>query len=218
MRHALLLALSAVAVTLTACPDPAKDKPKATVTAPAPAPAPQAAPVAPLTNAVAFPFTQADSKVTFVGAKVTGKHEGGFHVFGGIVEVVDGEVTKSRVRAAIDMVSVWSDSEKLTGHLKSPDFFDVEKFKEASFVSTSITRKDDRYEVSGNLTLHGVTKGITFPASITLGADEVTVAADFAINRKDFEIVYPGKPDDLIADNVALKLDLHAKKKAAVAQ
>ena len=96
------------------------------------------------------------------------------------------------------------------------DFFDTAKFTEASFVSTSIAKKDDAFEVTGNLSLHGVTKGITFPAKITLGADEVSVAADFAINRKDFGIVYAGKPDNLIADNVALKLDLHARKKAPV--
>jgi polyisoprenoid-binding protein YceI len=218
MRTALLVAASLF--VLTACPDPAKDKPKATVTSPAPTPtAPtgdKPATPEPLANAAAFPFTQEGSKITFVGAKVTGKHDGGFNTFGGIVELVENDPTKSRVRAAIDMASAYTDSEKLTGHLKSPDFFDVEKFKEATFVSTAIAKKDDKFEVSGNLTLHGVTKGITFPASITVAGDEVTVAAEFAINRKDFSIIYPGKPDDLIADNVALKLDLHAKKKAAV--
>ncbi|MFT3706497.1 MAG: YceI family protein [Archangium sp.] len=219
MRNALLVAASLF--VLTACPDPAKDKPKATVTAPVPTPsAPTgdkpATPPAPLANATAYPFTQEGSKVSFVGAKVTGKHDGGFNTFGGIIELVENDPTKGRVRASIDMASAFTDSEKLTGHLKSPDFFDVEKFKEAIFESTAIAKKDDKFEVSGNLTLHGVTKGITFPASITVSADEVTVAAEFAINRKDFSIIYPGKPDDLIADNVALKLDLHAKKKAAV--
>jgi polyisoprenoid-binding protein YceI len=222
MRTSLLVAASSFALlSLTGCPDPAKDKPKATVTepiqAPKPAtPAPTPSTPEPLANATAYPFTQEGSKVSFVGAKVTGKHDGGFNTFGGIIEVVDGDATKSRVRASINMDSVWSDSEKLTGHLKSPDFFGVEQFPEASFVSTSIAKKDDKFEVTGNLTLHGVTKGITFPAAITVSADEVVVAADFAINRKDFGIVYAGKADDLIADNVALKLDLHAKKKAAV--
>lgn len=212
MRTAPLLA---ALLLLAACPDPAKDKPKAVVTTPAPV-----TPAAPQGQkpevAAAFPFTQADSKISFVGAKVTGKHEGGFKIFGGIVEVVAGDVTQSRVRAAIDMNSVYTDNPDLTDHLKSDDFFDTAKFAEASFVSTAIVKKDDAFEVTGNLTLHGVTKGITFPAKITLGADEVSVAADFAINRKDFGIVYAGKPDNLIADNVALKLDLHARKKAPV--
>jgi polyisoprenoid-binding protein YceI len=66
--------------------------------------------------------------------------------------------------------------------------------------------------VTGNLELHGVTKSITFPATITVQGDAVTVKADFAINRKDFGIVYPGKPDDLIKDEVLLKLNIAGKK------
>ena len=61
--------------------------------------------------------------------------------------------------------------------------------------------------------MHGVTRAITFPATIGVSANEVTVNAEFAINRKDFGIVYPGKPDDLIADDVALKFEIHAKKR-----
>lgn len=211
-RTSILLAAVAL---LTACPDPAKDKPKATVATPAPAPATPAQ-IQPIANAVAFPFTQADSKITWVGAKVTGKHEGGFTQFGGIIEIVESDITKSRVRTAIDMNSTFSDAEDLTGHLKSDDFFDVAKFPETSFVSTAIAKNADKFTVTGNLTLHGVTKSISFPASITMTDSEVTVAAEFAINRKDFGIVYPGKPDNLIKDEVALKLDLHARKKAPV--
>jgi polyisoprenoid-binding protein YceI len=62
------------------------------------------------------------------------------------------------------------------------------------------------------MTLHGVTKRIGFPADITLTDAGADVTAEFALNRKDFGIVYPGKPDDLIADNVLLKLSVHAKK------
>ncbi len=212
MRTALLIATVSL---LAACTDPAKDKPKAVVTTPVAAPAKKEAVVAPLEGALAYPFTQADSKLGFTGAKITGKHEGGFNFFGGIIEVVEGDVTKSRVRAEIDMSSLFCDSEKLAGHLKSPDFFAVEQFPQAKFTSAAFKKLDDgKFEVTGDLTLHGVTKTITFPAAITVSPEEVTVAADFAINRKDFGIVYPGKPDDLIADNVALKLDLHAKKKA----
>jgi len=66
--------------------------------------------------------------------------------------------------------------------------------------------------VTGNLELHGVTKSITFPATITVQGDTVAVKAEFAINRKDFGIVYPGKPDDLIKDDVLLRLNISAKK------
>ncbi len=107
--------------------------------------------------------------------------------------------------------SLESDSEKLTGHLESPDFFDVQKFPTSTFQSTSILEKstgDATHEITGNLTLHGVTKVITFPAKVTKAPDAVTGTAEFTINRKDFGIVYPGKPDDLIKDDVLLKLKL----------
>lgn len=164
-------------------------------------------------GAAAFPFTQADSKVSWVGQKVTGKHEGSFGVFGGIIELVGGDPTKSRVRAELDMTSLSTTPEKLAGHLKSADFFSVQEFPRATFVSTAIAMAGEAHAVTGNLTLHGVTRSITFPAKIVVTDAEVTVSADFSINRKEFGVVYPGKPDDLIADDVALKLELHARKK-----
>jgi len=72
--------------------------------------------------------------------------------------------------------------------------------------------------VTGNLDLHGVTKIITFPAEIHIADVAVTVKAEFAINRKDFNINYPGKPNDLIRDNVVIKLDLKATPGAARAE
>lgn len=200
-----LLALTCLA--LTACPDVTKDKPKATV-----APSVPTTDLAPLQGAVPFTFSGSGSTVAFLGAKVTGKHEGGFRTFTGTLEVVAGDVTKSRVIAQIDMSSAFTDSERLTGHLTGPDFFDVQKFPTARFVSSSITADGTHATVTGDLTLHGVTKRITFPAEIALAADAATVSAQFAINRKDFEIVYAGKADDLISDDVLLTLKIAARK------
>jgi polyisoprenoid-binding protein YceI len=75
---------------------------------------------------------------------------------------------------------------------------------------TSVEPAGAKQTVTGNLELHGVTKSITFPADIQITDDAVAVKAEFAINRKDFNINYPGKPNDLIRDNVVLKLDLKA--------
>lgn len=203
------LSLLVLVVALVGCKQAAPPAPKAVSAAPVVA----APPAAPIAEALAYPFTQADSKLSWVGKRVKMSHDGAFEVFGGIIEVVGGDVTKSRVRVEIDMSSVTTTPEKLVKHLKTADFFSVEEFPTAQFVSTSIQRAGAGYSVTGNLTLHGVTRSITFPASITLSDAEVTVTAEFAINRKEFGIIYPGKPDDLIADDVALKLELHAKKK-----
>jgi len=150
------------------------------------------------------------STVGFIGSKITGSHEGGFHGFDGEIALVDGDPAKSSVRLEIDTTTLWADNEKLTGHLKSPDFFDVETFPTATFTSTSIVPAEDGYTVTGNLDLHGVTKSITFPARIEATPDEVTAKAEFSIMRFDFGIVYPGKPDDLIRDEVVVKFDVVA--------
>ena len=151
---------------------------------------------------------RAESKLGFVGSKVTGSHDGGFKKFAGKVSVANGAVMTSEVKIAMD--STWADNPRLTGHLKSPDFFDVAKFPTATFTITSLAASNTQQIVTGNLNLHGVTKSITFPAEIQVTADAVSVKSEFAINRKDFSINYPGKPNDLIRDNVVLKLDIKA--------
>ena len=65
---------------------------------------------------------------------------------------------------------------------------------------------DGTYVVSGELTLRGVTKEISIPAKIELADASVSMTAAFEINRKDFQIVYPGMPDNLIKDMVTIKL------------
>jgi polyisoprenoid-binding protein YceI len=152
----------------------------------------------------------AASTIGFVGSKLTGDHTGSFKAFTGET-TVEGMTPKS-VRFTIETGSVTSDDEKLTGHLKSPDFFDVEKYPKAEFSSTAIAIKSAAggatHEVTGDLDLHGEKKSITFPATITVDDRGAKGTAEFKINRKDFKIVYPGMPDDLIKDEVLLKISL----------
>lgn len=152
---------------------------------------------------------RAGSTIGFVGSKVTGSHTGGFTNFAGVIRVAEGGIV-GNPEIKIALASTWSDNEQLTRHLKSADFFDVEKHPVATFTITGVTGTGAAQTVTGNLDLHGVTRSISFPAQIQVAADAVTVAAEFAINRKDFNINYPGRPDDLIRDNVVIKLDLRA--------
>ena len=66
--------------------------------------------------------------------------------------------------------------------------------------------------MTGNLELHGVKKAITFPATITVTADSVSMESEFAFDRADFGITYPGPADNLIRDEVVLKLSVHAAR------
>jgi polyisoprenoid-binding protein YceI len=206
-----LLSLSLGCLALACNNDPAKGKTQATVSS-ATAPVVAAAPAA---DAVRYAFSNDGSTLEFTGAKVSAKHEGSFKAFRGTINVVGGDATKSNVNVEIDIASMAIDPAKLAGHLKSADFFDAEKFPKGKFVSTAIKAGGEggaTHTVSGNLELHGVSKGITFPAKIKIEAEQVAVDAEFAINRKDFSIVYPGMPDDLIKDDVLIKLSLRAKK------
>lgn len=210
MKIRTVLCLGLALSTVACDNDPVADAPRAEtkeVVEQAAKPAEAATPAATKT----FSFSEQGSSFDFVGAKVTGKHDGKVKKFSGKIELVDGDPEKSKVTVTIDMKTIESDTPKLTGHLMSADFFDVEKFPESKFESTKVEKAADGFTVTGNLTLHGVTKSISFPAKITTSADEVNVTADFGINRKDFEIVYPGMPDDLIKDEVLIKLALKAK-------
>ena len=118
----------------------------------------------------------------------------------------------------IQMSSVVTDEDDLTKHLQTPDFFDVARYPKATFTSTKIVpilspgTSGVSYDVSGNFELHGIKKAITFPATITVAPDSVSVDAEFAINRKDFGIVFQNKADDLIRDGVVIKLTLKAPR------
>jgi polyisoprenoid-binding protein YceI len=151
---------------------------------------------------------RAESTIGFVGSKVTGSHDGGFKKFAGKVSAAGGKVTAAEVK--IDMDSTWSDNERLTGHLKSADFFDVPNHLTSTFTVTGVELANGTNTVTGNLDLHGVTKSISFPAEIQVADDAISVKAEFAINRREFNINYAGKANDLIRDNVVLKLDIKA--------
>jgi polyisoprenoid-binding protein YceI len=111
---------------------------------------------------------------------------------------------------------VVTDEPDLTKHLQTPDFFDVAKFPKANFVSTKIepsAASGTTHTITGNFDLHGIRKSISFPATIQVTPTSVSVVSEFAINRKDFGLVYPGKADDLIKDGVVIKLNLNVPRK-----
>ncbi len=202
-RHLPVYRLFALAALLAVlgCSDPADGKPTAVVGEPTE--------VTPSGEGRRFVIGEG-STVGFTGSKISGKHDGGFNSFEGEISVVDGDPEKSEVTVSIDTRSLWSDNDRLTGHLKSPDFFDTEKYPSASFRSTGIAVDGDVYSVTGNLELRGVTKSITFPAKITATPDGVTAKAEFSIERFDFKIEYAGKADDLINDKVLIRFNLEA--------
>ena len=208
MRKGIAITILSGLIFFTACHDPAADMSKAKtgeaaqVASPAPA------------QGQKYLITPQNSKIEFVGSKVTGKHNGSFEDFSGQIDYA-GSPENSRVSITIKADSITTDTPDLTKHLKTADFFEVAKYPEASFVSTAIKAGGENgasHTITGNLTMHGVTKAITFPATINVTPDAATVESNFSINRKDFGINYAGAADNLIRDNVVLALHVRASK------
>jgi polyisoprenoid-binding protein YceI len=212
------LAILAFSIFLAGCEDPAANKARA-VTSNSSTPTSNAAISAQTVpkGGESLAVTPENSKVLFTGSKVTGKHDGGFNKFTGAINLVNAKPEESSVNVDIETSSVFTDADGLTKHLQTGDFFESEKFPKASFASTKIVSDAasgaNNYTVTGDLELRGVKKAVTFPATITVNDSTVSVKSEFSINRKDFGIVYAGKADDLIRDDVVIKLDLNTARK-----
>lgn len=203
MKHILITStLIATGLFLTSCDNPADATTDATVSE-----SKEAAIAS--DSATSYVFTP-ESVIKFTGSKVTGSHSGNFKSFTGGFKLADGEPVSGQF--TIDMKSLTSDNEKFTAHLLNEDFFNVPKYPESKFVVTSFEKKgEDAYEVSGNLTMLETTKNISFPAKVNQTDDKVMLSSTFDIPRKDWGVVYAGKPDDLIRNEVVIELNLVAK-------
>ena len=215
--HKIALVLVSLTIFLSACEDPSLGKPKAQTAEPSNALADNRAASTLTAAALSLPISPETSKIEFTGSKVTGSHDGGFTRFSGAIDLINDKPEKSKVSVDIETASIYANVDAVTNHLKTPDFFDVEKFPKATFRSTKIEKNEsgtaDSYTVTGDFELHGIKKSITFPATIQVGSDAVNVKSEFTINRKDFGIMYAGKADDLIRDGVVIRLDINAPKK-----
>lgn len=207
MRLSFIITILTGLLFVNACSDPSTNKSKAVTGEAAPVASPHAA-------GQKYQITPQNSKIEFVASQVSGSHSGSFGDFSGQIDFA-GTPEQSHVNITIKTDSITADDPDLTKHLKTADFFDVAKLPEASFVSTAIKAGGEggaSHTVTGNLTMHGVTKSITFPATINVTPDAATVDSTFSISRKEFGITYPGPSDNAIRDNVVLTLKVHANK------
>ena len=211
LKYTLAVLLLA-AITLPGCA-PATSAPTSDAAAP-PAVSETAAPSTSESGVAAakvIELTPANTQIEFVGTKPEGKHPGGFKDFSGELGLADDKLDPVKIAVKIKTESLYSDVEKLTNHLKDADFFEVKAYPEASFVSKSIIAKpagDSTHEVTGDLTLRGVTKSITFPVAVS-GGNELSLKSSFTISRKEFGMTYgEGKVDDPVQISVNVKTPL----------
>ncbi len=149
-----------------------------------------AAPVASVPLQVGVPIHAANSRISFVGTHVGDDPKprlGGFSDFHGFVSVDPSGRQIKAIEVDIKIGSVWTEFNKLTMHLQNADFFDVQKFGRARFVSTGVeSTGDGKCTVTGNLTLHGQTKPLSFPAVYQIQDGRLILAAKFNLDRSQF--------------------------------
>ncbi len=154
----------------------------------------------------------AKSKVEFIGSKTDGYHTGFFSLKDGELSVEAGKISGGRFTISLSSLKVTDESgEKLEGHLKSPDFFDLAKSSDATFSISSVNYiAANKAEINGILTLKGITAPVKFIAYIR-GIDEKKIFAEasFTIDRTAFGMSY-GKGK--VADDVQINVHLFAKK------
>ncbi|WP_142783316.1 YceI family protein [Changchengzhania lutea] len=159
------------------------------------------------------------STITWTGYKPTGSHTGNINLENGVLNTADGKIAGGTF--LIDMASLkdGEGSAKLEGHLKSPDFFDVENHPTAAFEITGLEEVDGKMMLSGNLALKDVKNNVTFPVSVSNDGDMMTLTSDtFTIDRSKWNVKYGSKSffDDLgdkfINDDIELKIMVKAKK------
>jgi polyisoprenoid-binding protein YceI len=173
-------------------------------------------PIKPLTYTV----DAAKSTVTWIGKKVTGSHNGTIALKSGSITVNGKAVTGGTF--VMDMTSIKDadGSAKLEGHLKADDFFGTTKFPTSTFVVTKVAGTGANVTVSGNLTIKGITKPLSFPATVTVNSDGTVsaLAGKIMVDRTKYDIKYGSKSffdsigDKAIDDEFEIAVNLVAKK------
>lgn len=149
---------------------------------------------------------KSQSVISFVGKSDVINHEGKFKEYNATITLdkeTPADLEKASISAEIDMTSVVVDAAGLQGHLLKEDFFSTESHPKATFISTGIVSKGGNlYDVSGNLTIKGVTKSVTLNAEITndyLTAHYELPRADFGIGNDSYgkKLLEPTVPVDI---------------------
>jgi polyisoprenoid-binding protein YceI len=151
------------------------------------------------------------------------KVNGRFNDFDAVVVYDPQDITKSSLSGKIKSASITTDNENRDADLKSDGFFDVEKYPEIVFQSTKVEKKGKDLIVTGNLTIHGVTKPVMIPVTLNgpvkLGNNtKMGIEANFIVNRQDYGISWNKKLDNggaVVSDEVKISINAELKKQEA---
>ncbi len=162
----------------------------------------------PIVAMAADPLTLIEdkSKISFLGKKPDGEHKGGFKKFKVDALADHEDMTKSSIKIEIETESLWADDEKLAGHLKNADFFDVKKYPKATFVSTKIEKvSDTEAKIHGKLTMLNKTEELVVPIKVDANDERIMLNGAFKLDRTKWGMNYgKGKINDEVEMTVEL--------------
>ncbi len=176
--------------------------------------------------ATIFKVDNAKSSINWAGSSLHGKHNGLVNLSSGRINVIDGNITTGDFDIDMGGLSVsdlkGKEKEELEKHLKESDFFETTKFSTGRFVITKVEKVNGNpnatHQVSGDLTLKGITNPVSFLANIKIAENEIEATSnEFTIDRTKWKITYESALigaiiDNAIKDDILLKIKLFATK------
>lgn len=141
-----------------------------------------------------FKVNVENSNLNWKGYKPTGSHSGSITLISGNIVIKNNKLTGGSFVADMSTIKDYDGSAKLEGHLKSEDFFEIAVYPMSKFDITKTETKGAKILVTGNMTIKDITKQITFPATLLVSKDAMTLTSDtFQINRADFNVKFKSK-------------------------
>lgn len=163
---------------------------------------------------VALPFYAQSQSINNEASKVSFKIKNAGLTVDGRFDEISGQInfnaanpSASQFTAVIPTKSINTEVEMRDKHLREEDYFEVEKYPEMKFVSTSVSGANGKYEVTGKLTIKDVTKTITFPFESTQSAGKTVLKGSFVIDRRDYHV---GGNSWIMGDDVTVMLEVVA--------
>jgi polyisoprenoid-binding protein YceI len=175
---------------------------------------------------VAYKADPVHSSLAFTIRHFVSDVDGRFRDFDGVIQYDAQNPANSSVQFTVQAASISTENDDRDKHLKSPDFFDVAKFPTLSFTSTKVVAKGgNSFDVTGNLTLHGVTKVVTIPATFrgtvkVPKGEKAGFQSTFTLNRLDYGVAWNRAIEGggaMLGDEVTVNIKIEANRQMAAA-
>lgn len=168
-----------------------------------------------------FKVVSAESDINWTGKKVTGAHNGTIDIKAGSLEVNDGKLKAGSFTIDTTSIKILDITDPATntqfaGHLFSEDFFATERYPEAKFEITHVAQTDDSSQITGNLTIKGITHPVSFPAEVNITEESITASGKIVVDRTSYDMKFRSGNfflnlgDTLIYNDFELEVNLTA--------